>query len=92
MEKSSLDDSARRRGFFIASIRRAARLDEQKMDLFVGGRPVFDSFRRDEKFARPEFYRLIAKFDFEAPFQYQEEVIRVRMGGATQTRPSISSP
>ena len=62
------------------------------MDLFVGDRPVFDPFWHDKKFARPEFYRLIAEFDFEAPLQYQEEVIRVRMGGATQTRPSISPP
>jgi len=62
------------------------------MDLFVSDRLVFDPFRHDKKFARPEFYRLIAEFDFEAPLQYQEEVIRVRMGGATQTRPSISLP
>ena len=76
---SSLDDSARRRRFFIARVRRAGRLYEEKMNLFVGDRPVFYPFRHDEKFARPEFYRLIAEFDFEAPFQYQEEVIRVRM-------------
>ena len=45
-----------------------------------GDRPVFDPLRHDEKFARPEFNCLIAEFDFEAPFQHQKEVIRVRMG------------
>jgi hypothetical protein len=79
MEKSSLNDSALRSRFFITRIRRAGRLDKQKVNLFVGYRPVFDPFRHDEKFARPEFYCLVAEFDFEAPFQNQKEVIRVWM-------------
>src|SRR5262245_18285135 len=80
METSSLDDSAGCRRFFIARVRRAGRFDEQKMNLFIGDRTMIDPFRHDEKFARPEFYCLIAEFDFESPLQHQKEVVRVRMG------------
>ena len=47
MDMPSLNDSARRRRFFIARIRGSGGLDEQKMNLFIGDRPVFDPFRHD---------------------------------------------
>src|SRR5256885_1459427 len=59
----SLCELARRRGCLVAGVRRAGRLDEQKMNLFACHRAMLNTFGYDVEFARTERHRAIPQFD-----------------------------
>jgi len=68
-----------RSSLYIASIRRAVRLDKQKMRLFQCDRTVFHSPRNNIKIARGQLNLVMSELDCQMAFQHKKEVISIFM-------------
>src|SRR5258706_8505129 len=76
-QRRRLYDASRRCRSYVAAVRRARRLDEQHMHLFLGDRTVLRAFRYHEHLAGTERDIALAQPDREAAFQHEKEIVRV---------------